>query len=417
MNLYLGGIMKKKNKFQANQTYFTISMYAIGVIIISAIIFRIFIHWETTAKAISHFLSVIFPYFFGFLIAYIVNPLVNFFYGRIFTKYIHIKKKKLKTFLSISLSYILVLGLIITCISYIIPQMITSINDLIDKLPYIFDKVNHEVNKLIKLYPALNSDAVQDFITDSLPNLSKKVQDSLTDSIPVLYNLSIAVIKWLANFLIAIVISVYITLDKKQFRAYLKKIIFAFLPDHTAHSFVHTLNDCHQICKSFFIGKTIDSLIIGVLCFIAMSIFQLPYALLVSTIVCITNMIPYFGPYIGAVPGLLLLLIDSPFNSFIFLIIIIILQMFDGIFLGPKILGSSTGIRPLAILFAISIGGAYAGVLGMLLGVPVFAILIYLFNNFIDNKIKKKQESTKYEENEDIPTAHIEPSQSIKNNH
>lgn len=384
--------MKKKNKFQSNQTYFTISMYAIAVIIASAIIFRIFIHWETTSKAISHFFGVIFPYFFGFLIAYMVNPLVNLFYGKFFSKYIRVKSRKARTFLSISISYILVLGLIIACISYIIPQMINSINDLIGKLPTIFDKVNIEVNHMMNRYPALNSSAVQEFINDALPDISKKVQNTLTDSIPMLYNLSIAVIKWLANFLIAIVISVYITLDKKQFRAYLKKIIYAFMPTKTANSFVYTLNDCHLICKNFFIGKTIDSLIIGLLCFITMSIFQLPYALLVSCIVCITNMIPYFGPYIGAVPGLLLLLIDKPINSFIFLIIIIILQMFDGIFLGPKILGTSTGIRPLAILFAISIGGAYAGVLGMLLGVPVFAIVIYLFNRFIDSKIKNKQE-------------------------
>ena len=146
----------------------------------------------------------------------------------------------------------------------------------------------------------------------------------------------------------------------------------------------------YQLFSSFIIGKAIDSLIIGLLCFVIMSLCQLPYAVLISAIVGVTNMIPYFGPFIGAVPGVLIMLLVSPIKALIFAILILVLQQFDGLILGPKILGDSTGLKPLWIIFAITIGGSIAGVLGMFLGVPVIAVLRYLLNRFLQYRLEKR---------------------------
>ena len=151
-----------------------------------------------------------------------------------------------------------------------------------------------------------------------------------------------------------------------------------------------TIRECNHIFNGFLFGKMIDSLIIGILCFIIMNVLHLPYSLLMSLIVGITNMIPYFGPIIGAIPGVLMYLFIDPKLSLIFAIMILVLQQFDGLYLGPKILGDQTGIKPLWVIFGITVGGAYFGVIGMFLGVPTVAVITYLSNLFLNKKLKKK---------------------------
>ncbi len=173
---------------------------------------------------------------------------------------------------------------------------------------------------------------------------------------------------------------------------------YAFFDEITAQKIIEVSRECNRIFSKYMIGKAIDSLIIGCLCFILMTIARLPYALLISLFVGITNMIPYFGPFIGAVPGVIILLISSPQQALIFAILILILQQLDGAVIGPKILGSSTGLQPMAIIFAIIVGGSFAGVLGMFLGVPVIAVLSYLMTELINFMLKKKGKTPALEE-------------------
>lgn len=156
------------------------------------------------------------------------------------------------------------------------------------------------------------------------------------------------------------------------------------------HIIMEVLREAYKLFSSFIIGKALDSTIIGCLCFVLMSILQLPYAVLISVIVGITNMIPYFGPFIGAIPGALILLLISPVKSMIFVVLILVLQQFDGLILGPKILGDSTGLKPLWIIIAITIGGSIGGVLGMFLGVPVVAFLRYLANRILAHRLHRR---------------------------
>ena len=178
--------------------------------------------------------------------------------------------------------------------------------------------------------------------------------------------------------------------DKKRLMRSCWKIIYAFLPQKRIPACHEILSECNRLFSSFVVGKFIDSSIIGVLCFILMTILRLPDGLLISVIVGVTNMIPYFGPFIGAIPGILILLFVKPVKALIFAIMVLCLQQFDGLILGPKILGDSTGMKPLWIIFAITVGGSMFGVIGMFLGVPVVAIINYLFDLYLQYRLKKK---------------------------
>ena len=230
-------------------------------------------------------------------------------------------------------------------------------------------------------------------INDAMEEIPDKIINIITKAIPTIiptiYNTSMSLISGFLNAIIAIIVSVYMLIDKNRLIFNAKRVIYAIFGQKTGDKLLHTGSECNRIFSSFIIGKLIDSLIIGILCFIAMSILKLPYALIISVIVGVTNMIPYFGPFIGAVPGILLLLFVSFKYALIFTVLIIVLQQFDGLYLGPKILGESTGLRPLWIIFAITVGGSISGVLGMFLGVPTLAVIAYILNYFIEKRLHK----------------------------
>lgn len=380
----------RKNIFESSSRYFTISCYALGVIIVSIIIYRLIGRSDGSFRLLKSFFSLIGPYFIGFLIAYLINPLVKVLYEKFFVKVIHIKNERGRTAAAIASSYIMLLALFVIILFIVIPQLIKSITELISQLPGFYSQLVRALDRLLEKYPYLDSDSVNNFMNNSLPKLQSSLISNLQNIIPALAGIGVSIVHFIVNFVIALIVSVYLIIDKKRGIALLRRIVYSFLRKDHAKSLVKTLRDCNDICKSFFIGKTIDSLIIGVLCFIIMTILRLPYATLISVIVGITNMIPYFGPYIGAIPGVLILFIDKPSYGLMFLILIVALQSFDGFFLGPKILGDSTGLRPLVILFAITCGGAVAGPLGMFLGVPAFGILAYLLDKLLDSSMKKK---------------------------
>lgn len=256
-------------------------------------------------------------------------------------------------------------------------------------------------------HPDLNLGIAQTFVLDSIPDLFNYARQVMADIIPVLYDAGMSVISWLINIILAFVISCYLMWGKQQLLTSLKRVIFAIFNEKNANRIIHTSKECNRIFSQFIIGKAIDSLIIGILCFIFMCILNLQYALIISLVVGITNMIPYFGPFIGAIPGVLLLLIIDPKQCFIFIILIFVLQQFDGAVLGPKILGSSTGLQPIWVIFAILAGNYFAGVLGMFLGVPVVAVLAYLLNNVIEYLLAKKHMTPDLTEIPDDPVPHM----------
>ena len=384
--------MPSNHKFESNKKYFTISIYTIVVILIGCVIFRFVTQWSTTSKLISKLWETLFPFFMGFLIAYILNPVVSFFQRNISAKLFKNKSAKLQRGSAILISYLVLVGFIIICLRFIIPQLYDSLRELSLMIPDIYKSIMD----MFEQYRENSTDMLPDQIakmieTKTLPKIFELTNNLLTNIVPMLYEASMSIGKGLFNLFIAFIVSIYMTIDKSILKNAGKRVVLAIFNENFSYRVLRTLKDCHNIFSGFIIGKSIDSLIIGLLAFAAMTILRLPYTVLISVIIGITNMIPYFGPIIGAVPGAFILFIVSPMKCLIFIIMVFVLQQFDGLILGPKILGESTGVRPLLILFSITVGGAYFGPLGMFLGVPFFATVQFLIGNWVDYRLYKKK--------------------------
>lgn len=380
----------KNNKFESNKKYFTICIYTLFVILVGSVIIKLIMSWEQVSLTLKQYSNAISPFLMGAFIAYLINPLMKYFDKTIFTDLLKIKSPKKTKYLSLALSYLLVIGLIYLCISYFIPQLIKSLTDLIQSIPLFYDKIYEFLNSLETNYPDIDFEYINKLVNESLPNVADTIKNFATNAIPFIYSTSLSVIRWVLNVIVAIIVSIYMLSDKNILMKNFKRFIFAFFPINFTTTFMKTLSECNKIFSGFIIGKSIDSLIIGVICFLMMSILQMPYPLIISAIVGVSNMIPYFGPFIGAVPGTIILLLINPIKSIGFIVLILVLQQFDGLYLGPKILGNSTGLKPLWIIFAITIGGSVAGIAGMFFGVPLMAVITYLANQIIEKKLKSK---------------------------
>lgn len=383
---------KKKNKFIASNKYFTICVYSIIVIFAGTIIFNLITSWNHTLKSIQQITGVLMPFIIGGLIAFVLNPAVARFY-KFFKERCHIKNDGLCKGLAILISYTLVVGIITITLFGVIPQIISSITDLINFIPNAVQQTYHFFDTIEERFPNIDMEVLRNTINNAIPNFISYIKDLATNMLPALYTVSMSIFKWVLNLVIAIIVSVYMLADKKPLVQSCKSIIYAFVPVKRIELVLEVSAEANKLFTSFIVGKAIDSTIIGIICFILMSILQLPYTVLISVIVGITNMIPYFGPFIGAVPGALIMLFFSPLKCIIFIIMIFALQQFDGLILGPKILGDSTGLKPLWIIFAITVGGSIAGVLGMFLGVPMVAFIRYLANRLINHQLKKRADS------------------------
>lgn len=382
---------ENKNKFESNKKYFTISIYTICVFLVCAIGLRCILRWDQTSRAISIFMQMLSPFIVGAFLAYVLSPMVKKIDYYLFQKICKSTRKKMNRILSILLSYVVVLGLITLFFVYIIPQLKENITNLIVALSDSYDKIASWLQKMEYNYPEINLTSVEKALDNIIPTILDTLKNMLSNALPAIYNVSVSVIKAIFNLIISIIVSCYILSDHNLLIKNFKRLIYAVLSEKNADALMKTLKECDSIFGGFIVGKIIDSLIIGALCLGLLNIFHMEFALLISLIVGITNMIPYFGPFIGAIPGAFLTLMANPSKTILFLILILVLQQFDGLFLGPKILGDSTGLRPLWIIFAITIGGWAAGPVGMFLGVPVIAVISFLLDKLIMKNLEKKK--------------------------
>ena len=330
------------------------------------------------------------PFILGFFFACFINPLVKRVHS-LLNRMKPGKGAKIKKAFSVIISYVVVIGVITVLLIYIIPQIKASIGELGNTIQDGYQYMITHQKELNEKIPFIGLGGGIEYIKEFA---YKKIMSNGSEILPYVYHVSSSLLTTSYNVLMGLVISIYIILDMKKLKRSARKVVYALSPKKKEQEVWQTMKQCSHIFNGFLIGKMIDSLIIGILCLIAMSILKLPYALLLSLIVCITNMIPYFGPIIGAIPGVMIYLFIDIRYAFIFALMILILQQFDGLYLGPKILGDQTGIKPLWVIFGITVGGAYFGVMGMFLGVPVVAVIMYLLQLFLDKKLKKKDIST-----------------------
>ena len=374
--------MEKKNKcLEILKTLVSNMWYIVALVAIIAIIFLMIANWGVVLAVIGKFLTILMPFILGFFFACFINPLVK----RVHSLLNRIKPgkgAKIKKAFSVIISYVVVIGVITVLLIYIIPQIKESIGELGNTIQDGYQYMITHQKELNEKIPFIGLGGGIEYIKEFA---YKKIMSNGSEILPYVYHVSSSLLTTSYNVLMGLVISIYIILDMKKLKRSARKVVYALSPKKKEQEVWQTMKQCSHIFNGF---------LIGILCLIAMSILKLPYALLLSLIVCITNMIPYFGPIIGAIPGVMIYLFIDIRYAFIFALMILILQQFDGLYLGPKILGDQTGIKPLWVIFGITVGGAYFGVMGMFLGVPVVAVIMYLLQLFLDKKLKKKNIST-----------------------
>lgn len=216
----------------------------------------------------------------------------------------------------------------------------------------------------------------------------------LSASLPMVLNATKNLTTGLTNLILGVIISIYFLFGKERFLAQIKKALYALFPEDFVKRLVDVTHTSNRIFSGFISGKLLDSLIIGILCFVGMSLFRMPMAMLVSVIVGVTNVIPYFGPIIGAVPSALIVFLIDPIKALWFVFFVICLQQFDGNILGPRILGDSIGMPAFWVIFSILLFGGYFGVFGMFVGVPTFAVIYSIFKIWMEGRLERKNMPT-----------------------
>lgn len=382
---------KKYGWFRPNHNYTTICIYALIVILFGTILAMLIINWSETKAFFFHLVRVISPFLAALLIAYFLQPLVARFENIINGSIAHNKYPRIVRYISIFIAYIIVIGFIIVAVVFVIPEVGASIQELTASIPAMYDHVANFLMGLQDKYPDIDMAQISQQLKGMVPDLVNYGTNLVGSLVPVIYSFSISVARVFINVLLAIMISVYMIASREFFLRQAKRLIYAFLSEKHGDELCKTCRECNDIFSAFLLSKAVDSFIIGCLCCIIMSILGLPYAVLLSVIVGITNMIPYFGPFIGAVPGVLIYLCTDPTKAIVFAIMIFILQQFDGLVLGPRLLGQSTGLNPIWVIFAITVGGAYFGVVGMFIGVPVVAVFAFLLNKLIVHRLRDKK--------------------------
>lgn len=369
------------------EKYLSKELLGFTIIVFGGILFYFLLsRIEDVLSWLGWLVSIFKPFFWGFIIAYFVNFFVVFFEKRCFKK---MKKPKTQRFTSLLCGYILAGIIVSLCISIIVPQTINSLSTLIDNAPIYIDNFVHFVSDYAETHSwAMN---ISDWATTKLIDIENSIPTFLTDYIlPYTVNITTKVTGTVVNLFIAIVVSIYFIASKERFYAQIKKMLYAHMKKERVDRLLELTNLSNETFSNFISGKLIDSLIIGIIAFICMSIFRFPYALLLSVIIGITNIIPFFGPIIGAIPSFFIIIIIDPTKALWFLLFILVLQQVDGNIIGPKILGYSIGLSAIWIVFAIVIGNELLGFVGMVIGVPAFAVFYLLFKKWSEKKLEEK---------------------------
>lgn len=383
-------------KIERNQKYFTIARYATMTIIISALAILAIFNFDELTGRLSSVTAVTTPIIIGIFSAYILNSLMTRLENGMFGKWARSEKPSDKTrarIFALTLTMLFILSVLILVIMLVIPQLMQNIVALFDNLDGYIGSIHKFIDNISAKLPFLRTllgNPVDD-LNEFLSNIWNSHSSQIMGFAGNIANGIMSVLDAMKNVFIGLTISIYLLAKKEMFIGQSKKLIFAFMkPDH-AQRF---LGVCREASKKFLgsiIGKIVEAFIMGILIFIACWIIGVPYTPLISVIMFLFNLIPFVGPVIGAVPcSLLVLLSSKPSMTIWFIVLICILQLLDGNVIAPWILGDSTGLPAVWVLISIVIGGGFFGIMGMLLSVPICAVLYMLFKDFVENKLRKR---------------------------
>lgn len=382
--------------------YFHFGVMLLSVFTISFVLLAVVLNLEAVGKLLNSIGDVFSPLVIGVVLAYLMNPLMNFLDRRLKPFLVRHKMKeekarKLSRTTSLIFAVAVFSFLVYEFCALLLPQLYESIKGIVENFSNYYGNAETLVNNFLADNPTIQEyamDLMNDFYSFLTNWISNAVLPNMERIITSLTNSVASIIGAALDLLIGLCAAVYMLASRDVFLAQSKKIVVALCAERTADHLLDLGRRVHKVFSGFIIGKIVDSMIIGVLCYIGMLILKLPHQALIATVVGVTNVIPFFGPFIGAIPSAFLILLVDPMQALYFCIFILALQQLDGNVIGPHILGDTIGISGFWVLVSITVAGGLFGFAGMLLGVPVFAVLYMLATDFINSRLQAKGKRT-----------------------
>lgn len=376
-------------KVEWNKKYTTIAIYAFLVISSSIIVYLMVSQAEDLKIKFSGMIATMQPFIIGSAIAYIINFILNFYEKVVFEfKYLNKLNRKYRRGIGLLLSYLTAIIVISLFMQFVLPQLVDSIVGLANNIPQYVNDASHVITEISEKFNLESK--YMNMIVEKWNELLNYIITLLTNLIPVIGNFLMTLGSSILNIIIGIIVSIYILIDKEKFIALSRKVTFSIFSAERSKRIVELAQRSNETFGKFLSGKILDSLIIGILTFIILTIFKMPYILLISVVIGITNIIPFFGPFFGAIPSAIIILCVSPIKALWFIGIILVIQQIDGNIIGPKILGDSIGISAFWILFSLLIFAKFLGLIGMIIGVPIFAIIYSIIKENVERRLKAK---------------------------
>lgn len=387
--------------------FFATGLTAFCVIAASILLFFLLFKISSIRMAVKQFTQILEPFFVGGVIAYLLAPIYNLLLRNLmegFSKKLKPRHAKpISVGISLFISILLALLVLVGLFALVVPRFISSIIGIVNSLQTYSNNIVIWLNDVLSGHPDV-AEQVQTTYENLANSFMTWVNSKLTPDaeamLSSLGNLSALfsgvvsgvkiVIRLLKDFIIGMFVSAYLLISKRHLIAQAKKIVYGLFPQKYANYIIYECRYIQNVFGGFIRGKLLDSLIIGIICFAGCTIFRFPFPIVISVIVGVTNIIPFFGPFVGAIPSAVLILLVSPIKCIYFVIFILALQQFDGNWLGPKILGNTTGLSSFWVLFSILLFGGLYGFVGMIIAVPLFAVIYSMISSYINHRLTKR---------------------------
>lgn len=355
-------------------------------------LYFILLNIKSVLSTFGSIIGILKPFIIAFCMAFILNLPMTFFENKVFNLLDNQKSgyaRKLKRPLSILTTFITVIGLVIALALFVIPELISSISTLLNAVPDYVRSFEKLINQYISSTEILQN--AYDTLMTTWKELLKIVGGLLTTSLTSILTTTISITSGVVNFVLSIVLTIYMLASKETLLYHSKKILYAFVFKPLADKIIRFIRLSNTTFSKFITGQCIEAVILGILCFIGMNIFSMPYSLLVSVLIGVTALIPVFGAFIGTIPSVFLILLINPMQALWFIVFILCLQQFEGNVIYPKVVGNSVGLPAIWVMLAMLVGGSTLGLIGMLIGIPVFSVAYQLIREYTNKRLDSKQ--------------------------
>lgn len=348
------------------------------------------IKWVTTA--LGNILGIISPFITAFAMAFVLNLPMKFFENKVFN---FLDKEKssfirgLKRPLSILATFITVIGFIVALILFVVPQLAASLSTLLDAVPGYMESFEKLLNQYLSSTEILQN--IYNTLMNTWQELLKYFANFLSTSLTGILNTTVSITSGLINFILSLVLTIYMLASKETLIHQIKKILYAFLNNAIVDKILRVGRLTNTTFAKFITGQCIEAVILGALCFLGMTIFKMPYSLLISVLIGVTALIPVFGAFIGTIPAVFLILIINPIQALWFVVFILCLQQFEGNIIYPRVVGNSVGLSAIWVMLAMLVGGSTLGLIGMLIGIPLFSVAYQLISDYTNKRLNKKE--------------------------